>query len=384
MVRSLLLMLSLLALPLVTMAADNGPTTGGEILRASVPGAYAVRYMPDRALISSSAKQTVELRVRLPHPPLWGYLDKTRLSQAALGWDSASSVAILNLHPGEHEAQVGWEGTGEQPEQGQKIAVTVCGKKAGELTANFSLEQMSAEGTVSLPVGVGKATLILPKGVDCGTPVLTLGNQVVSDWVPAGPNLESKSAVGMTGDTPMRLTLPGYNLLRSCVAVVSFSLLTKPIEVARVEKMPEDGVLVEAEDFTGQGGGTVSVSVGDHVDQHGGKSIFNYGGAGHWLEWTAKVPATGEYDLFARIACAEPLSLRELKVDGKVPSRAFSMVQFPATGGWAHAPGEWWFVQLAGSKDAPALKLTKGTHTFRLTTIMDYNLNVDYFVLRKR
>jgi len=103
------------------------------------------------------------------------------------------------------------------------------------------------------------------------------------------------------------------------------------------------------------------------------------------LQWRVEIPVDGDYDLYARIAEAEPFALRELTVDDKLPAPGFAALKFPSTGGWAHAPGEWWFVKIAGvGEDLPPLRLTRGTHAFRLRAVAEQHLNVDYFAFVKR
>ena len=376
--------LGLLVLP--ALAQDNPVTLKGaqDLLRASTPGAFSVRYMPDRALISSSTQQAAELRVYLPRKPLWGYLDKTRQALSFFGWDADPSLVVLKLEAGQHELQVGWAGTGEQPRQGQKIALLVDGKRVGQLTAHFRLEGMSAESTLQIPPATVRVWLVAREGADQPQATLAIGDAKVSQWQSAKGRLLGRGHVAVGGEVVVRLSVPGYDLLTSPIEAVEIEELTRPVDAVRVEKMPEDGILIEAEDFVSQGGGDVEISEGQHLEQHGGKSIFSFQGNGHWLEWEFEVPQAGRYDLFVKIACAEDMSFREVTVDRELPAPGFAMVIFPGTGGWAHAPGEWWYMQVAGSSNAlPPLQLSKGKHTLRLKGVLPYHLNVDYFVLRQ-
>jgi len=383
---SMVLLLAALVLCAVVAAQSVATAKDGkDLLRASAPGAYSVRYMPDRALVSSSAQQEVELRVHLPRVPLWAYLDGQPQAEGFAGWEAEAQLAVLKLAAGSHELQVGWEGTGEQPQQGQAIELLVDGAAAGQLTARFTLERMVAEGSADLGLGTAVIWLTPAGATREASPVVSVGASRVTGWQPVEGRLRGEQPVGLSKDSRIVLTVEGYNLLSSPVAVVELKRAMRPSEVERVAEVPQDGTLVEAEDFTAQGGGEATISVGEHIDQHGGKSIMNYGGDGHWLEWEFEVPVDGVYDFYARIACAEEMSFRKVLVDGKLPADGFAMVQFPGTGGWAHAPGEWWFVRVAGaSEQLPPLSLSQGKHVLRMEGLLQYHLNVDYFVLRAR
>ncbi len=372
----------------VAVAQESSTTVsqGRDLLRASAPGAYSVRYLPDRALVATSAETASELRVYMPAPPLWGYVDGDRKPGAYFKWDPAGRCVVLSLDADAHSLQIGWEGKGRLPRPDQKIALLIDGKRAGELTARFTLEKMTAEGSVELPFGVGRVWAD-PSGAlsECLGARLRIGNEEITEWRRVRGRLQGRGHVALGGTRLMTLTLPAYNLLETPMEAIDIEPLSISAGAKRVTAMPEEGVLVEAEDFVAQGSGNALISEGDHIDQHGGKSVYTFTGNGHWIEWEFTVPEDGEYDLFAKISCGEDMSFREVRVDGSLPARAFRLVQFPGTGGWAHAPGEWWFMQIAGGSDAlPPLRLRKGTHTLRLKGVFEYHLNVDYFMLTKR
>ena len=354
-----------------------------DLLRASAPGAYAVRYLPDRALISSSSRDACELRVHLPQQPVWGYLGKDRQPAAFLEWDATDAALVLHLQPGAWGAEVGWAGTGERPQQGQTIPLSVDGERVGDLTASFTLDAMAAQGGAQLPEGIARIWLdaaAVPAGMAL---TARAGGESVSEWLPVDGRLQGRGQVALAGAASVEVRATGYNLLHSPVGGINLELLARPVDVVRVDGVPAEGLLVEAEDFTGEGDGTATISVGEHADEHGGRSIYNFGTGTHWLEWTLEVPQDGEYALFARIANADAPALREVTVDGRTPAKGYQMVRFPVTGGWAHAAGEWWFVQVAGGRaDLPALDLTKGKHILRLRSIGGTHLNLDYLVLK--
>jgi hypothetical protein len=357
-----------------------------ELLRSSAPGAFAVRYLPDRAIASSSTAAALELRLWLPQKPLWYRLDGQPQPADGIKWVEDAKVVQLSLPGGSHELQVGWQGTGETPPPGQKIDVLVDGKKVGELATTFALESMTAEGSVVLATSTSGVALDAAAGatIPDGT-TLSVGTTPVTEWQPTPTGVAAKTPLWVGGDSLVRLTVPGYNLLYRPVSCVRITTISKPTDVVRVDAIPDGAIIVEAEDFIAEGAGKVSVSVGEHLDQHGGKSIFNYGSGGHWLQWRVEIPADGEYDMYARIAEAEEFALRGLSVDDALQAAGFATLKLPGTGGWAHAPGEWWLVKIAGASSAlPPLKLTKGTHTFRMWSVAEQHLNLDYFAFVKR
>ena len=78
----------------ITAGATAQPATTAatrDLLRATAPGAFSVRYLPDRAIISASASETLSLSIHLPKPPLWAYLDGRPTAVSAVGWDEAGN-----------------------------------------------------------------------------------------------------------------------------------------------------------------------------------------------------------------------------------------------------------------------------------------------------
>jgi len=113
-------------------------------------------------------------------------------------------------------------------------------------------------------------------------------------------------------------------------------------------------VLVEAEDFSEQGGG--QVTVGDKPGAHG-QAFHHWDNAGHWLEWPVEVPSEGEYRLVLRYATEVEFGERSVEVDGK-PTEGLEQVRLPGTGGWNA-----WVETLLPATFA----LSPGKHTLRMT-----------------
>jgi len=134
-------------------------------------------------------------------------------------------------------------------------------------------------------------------------------------------------------------------------------------------------IKVEAETFTGQGGGEINIYKPESVS---GRAItYWHKDIGHWLEWTFEIPEAGHYNLFARYATGSHHAERDLMLDGKVPKDAYRRITFPWTGGWSGSQGVWRYRKLG-----PPVELAAGKHLMRMTNLRD-GLGVDYFLLKR-
>lgn len=390
-VRRITLVPALLGALLAASAAGAQPAT---LLRSSLPGAFGVRYLPDRAVVSYTVAapgergvaESFRLQVRLPEPIRWAYLDGERLPESSFTWLAYSGQAQLSLPFGNHRLHVGWSGEPYLPPERAAIPVLVGGREVGRLKARFTLDGMDASGEV--PVGPGIATLRLETAGELAPPAVTLsvagadvGPLVATDRAlrPAGTLLVPEA-------TTLALSVRAYGLRASPVRRVVFDSVSPPTVAQRVadDTAPAKAMLIEAEDFVASGGTPVKVEPGSHLDAHGDACVFNFAGDGAWLEWDLQAPTAGAYDLYARIANAEPMSFRSLSLDGVTPP-GLELVAFPGTGGWGHAPGEWWLVRLTGADGlAPPLQLTVGAHRLRITGVLEKHLNFDYLLLAPR
>ena len=288
----------------------------------------------------------------------------------------------IDLPFGSHRLQLGWAGSGKLPPRNARIPIMVNGRKKGELRVRFSLQGMEATG--QLPVGPGSVRLRLrtrmrlsPEDVS-----VSCGSSSVHEWQRGDDALVSASTLLVPADASIALRVDYYGLDRLPISAFVVEDYTPATPVVKVEDaVPDDALLVEAEAWSDAGGGTVTVTPGSHYDEHGGACVYNFHGDGTWLQWRLEVPAEGTYDLFARISCGSDRAFRQITVDGKSPE-GLELVEFPGTGGWGHAAGEWWLVRLTGAgAAAPSLKLAAGPHTVRFTGVLDAHLNVDYLFL---
>lgn len=376
-----LVLLAILSAVGLAIAADTALADGSCLLSTTAPGAYAVRYWPDRIVLTYDAKADVAVTVHLPQAAKWARLDEAQLPAAKLAWDAKLSCATLQLPGGAHTVHVAWQGTYQKPAQEQRLPVTIDGKKAGELTARFTMEKMQADGSVTAPVGIVRASLRL-KGKSEIAPALAVGTTLIDKWQPQPKGLISAKTVATAESTPLSLTIAGYGLVASPVEAIELQTVQRALEPKRLAAMPQQGLIIEAESFTGEGLGKAEVS-DKHFETSGGKSIYQNSGDGHWMEYKFTVAQPRTYDLHMRAATQEPSDLRSIMVDGQTPA-GLGLIQFPGTGGWGYSKDEWAAVQLTGIEGAPSLKLSAGEHTLRITGEGSTHLNLDYFVLAPR
>lgn len=366
-------------------AAETSAAPGPCLLSASAPGAYALRYWPDRVILSVSAKTPVTVKAALPQPAKWvAPAEGQTLPDRAWKWLAAEKCVAVDLPAGEWRLQIGWAGKFVQPAAGQTVEVLLGGKRVALLPCTFDLEKITAAGAVTGPAALVKGiTLKLSAPLKPEQVRLTVGATAITNWRPKGSDLVSDQAVALSGSTPVDLTVTAYNLASCPVKAVVLEQAKVALDAPRLAEMPKAGLVIEAEAFSGEANGKVDIS-DKHFQTSGGKSVYNNAGDGHWLEWKFTVPEAGKYDLFVRTACQEAGSLRSVDVDGQ-PVPGAGLVRFPSTGGWGYSAQEWSALQLTGGQSpAPALDLTAGEHTLRLTGVSSDHLNLDYWLLVKR
>ena len=139
-------------------------------------------------------------------------------------------------------------------------------------------------------------------------------------------------------------------------------------------------VQVQAEDFAGQGRGTVTVT--DKKVGSDGKAFLNWDNAGHWLEWRLNVPQDGAYCLSLKYCADSVAPLRAIVVDQAFPADSLKAVAFEHTGGWSNARDDWRLLTVQDPKTGqPFLfHLRKGEHTLRMVNVQE-SLNLDRLVL---
>ncbi len=133
---------------------------------------------------------------------------------------------------------------------------------------------------------------------------------------------------------------------------------------------------VEAEAFTGQGGGQVQVRT-DKVNVSD-RAISHWDSEGHWLEWKLNLPEAGRYELVIRY-CTAGEAQRDVTLDGQTLGR----LVFSETGGLGDYAGDWQELKVDGFSTQPQLTLSAGEHLLRLTNVAGTTLNLDFIAYRK-
>ena len=138
-------------------------------------------------------------------------------------------------------------------------------------------------------------------------------------------------------------------------------------------------VVVQAENPSGEGGGSIVVS--DKVGADG-KAFLHWDWPGHWLEYTFDVPADGAYELQVKYCIGDSPAFRTLLVDGFIPSEAIRFLVFTETGGWSSTRDDWrWQSVTADGKRPFRFNLTKGHHVFRFVNL-ENSMNMDVLKLK--
>lgn len=351
------------------------------LLSASAPGAYALRFWPDRVVLSCSADSPVTVRVSLPRPARWAVVGEGQpLASRSWRWDATAGCVALDLPAGEHRVQIGWGGAFHKPPAGLTIPVLLDGRRVGTLSCTFSLQSMVATGVLDCPPALARVFVrptidLAAEGMD-----LRLASEPVARWRETEGGLLSVGRLPVHPGAPLSVTVNRYNLVRSPVAAIELRDLELAYEPPRISGLPPGGMVIEAEDYTAEGNGRAQVS-DRHFETSGGKCVYNNAGDGHWLEWTLSVPEAGRYALYCRAACQEAQSLRTLHLDRR-PLPGAGLVRFPGTGGWGYSATQWAVLQLAGAgPQNPPLELTAGQHRLRMTGASGEHLNLDCFVL---
>ena len=361
------------------------------LLQSSVPGAFSVRYLTDRAIVSAtvaapegSDAATYTLRVRLPERVQWGYLGRELLPQDAFGWDATGSRATVDLPFGTTRLHLGWAGDPCLPPESAQVPLMVGAEQAGSLRALFSLEGMEATGRATgIGPGIADISLALADDINPEAVSVTIDSATADDWRAVEGGLITAAPLIIGPDPLLTLRARSRNLTASPIERVVIENVRPATATSRVpgDAMPEGAVLVEAEDFSDAGGTPVRVEPGSHHDASGNACVFTFIGDGSWLEWKVTLPTDGPWDLYARAACGDIGAWRVISVDGETPA-GLELVEFPGTGGWARGPGQWWLMRITGGEGQPGpLELAAGEHTIRMRGVLDRHLNMDYLLL---
>ena len=142
----------------------------------------------------------------------------------------------------------------------------------------------------------------------------------------------------------------------------------------------KDRIVIQAEDFSAQGGGEVQIKDDRHATW--GKMItYWHQDVGHWLEWKFTVAENARYQVLFRYASSSEKPMRKFELDGKLPHPAAAAIEFKPTGGFGNNPLDWQFRTLTDQEGNDiVVSLDAGEHTIRMTNLGD-GLGMDFIVL---
>jgi oligo-alginate lyase len=152
----------------------------------------------------------------------------------------------------------------------------------------------------------------------------------------------------------------------------------KPLTPPEGIKSASKAVTVQAEAFSGQGGGEVLIS--DKKIGVEGTCFLKWDAPGHWLEWSCDVPETAIYQLDLRYCTMQKNAERALLIDGAYPGEVGKAIPLPSTGGYANKTDDWRTATLGESGEPAPLYLRQGHHTIRLYNLRD-PANLDWLRL---
>lgn len=300
-------------------------------------------------------------RVFLNAEPLpdtqWRFDDQTKTVQLNLP-AGASSLQLrfddlASLKPVPVEFPIAIDGATAAPQQ------TLRGRCVDEM-ATAQLEWNGEPGLYRLDVtGAPEATL----QVSGGTRLDLDGRRL--DYLGSGSNLQ------LTVPAPGGVCPKLHVRLERLGGTAALKPVDRPALLARA-----DALFAEGEAFRVVTGEAPSIST-SHLNTHQGGCIYNWGFRGGCLEWTIQAPADGSYHLAFVTACAEPIALRLLEVNGT----SQALLEFPGTGGWGRGPASQWqaLVPQANGQHA-RYSLRKGPNVIRLANPLGQHLNLDCII----
>ena len=229
---------------------------------------------------------------------------------------------------------------------------------------------LAAQVVVAAPAGApvrGTVRLEAPAGLSVTPAAVPLD-------VPAGQRGEVAFEISLKEKPAPLAPLAGYTVK----AVLDGPTPLESRLSLKVEDQPLQGaLLLQAESFSGQGGGEVQL----REDKAGavGKAFSHWDTKGHWLSWQVTTPRAGRYLLVLRY-CMPLSAQREVQVDGGAPFVA----GFPGTGGFGGPTANEWAHYVVHTPDQKwlVLDLSAGTHTLKLTNADGRGMNLDYLALR--
>ncbi len=227
------------------------------------------------------------------------------------------------------------------------------------LTAYEEADQMKLRVVVSAPRQAGIDGVLTLEG---GGALLEPARLPIA-LQPGARRVVEAAITGHSGDQRVTATLTGATEL---VSSLELRLPDKPLR---------DVPMVQAEDYSGEGGGEVHKR-DDKVGVLGG-AISHWDEAGHWLSWTIDLGTDAACHLMIRYSTPDG-ARRGLSVDG----RKLADQTFATSGGFGSLASEWFHHRVGDERGRPlVLSLQQGRHTIRLENVDGKGLNLDYLAL---
>ncbi len=186
--------------------------------------------------------------------------------------------------------------------------------------------------------------------------------------------------LGITFTAPVREARVRFTVRPTELTSELPGVYVEPRQGPGFEPLPERAITVEAEAFSEQSGGAVTVC--DKPGASGGKGFKLWDKQGHRLGWTFSVAADGRYAVQVRACHAATGEVtRQVLLDGQVVGAADASCLFPSTGGWSSDADNWRELYLVLQGKPLLLDLRAGTHTLALLADRDGGLNLDWLRL---
>ena len=144
-------------------------------------------------------------------------------------------------------------------------------------------------------------------------------------------------------------------------------------------KLGDNAIVVNAADISGEGGGKVEITAKKVGSD--GKAFLHWDRAGHWLEYSFDVPATGRYTLLLRACTSSGAVARKITLAGKTAAVAEAQ-EIAGTGGYSSTTDNWRVFAVADKETHDvAFDLPQGTVKIRLENIDGQSLNLNWVAL---
>jgi len=380
--------------PVQGWSAQYGKPVTDVPMKAVPTAVYSLPWEGQGELVTLVLPYAPGLRPEVLPEPVAVAAGRGLAASFRLGAGDAPGVYLRNAVPGERLAAGGCAADGEVAflGAGPGPAFRACLVHGRTLEGHGALLHLAGTGTASVTAWgddvlvvaadqAGEIELACPgMPADGSVHVRTLDRE----WAAVGEMAAARSERGL------RWTAQAHVAYEVSWGVGSVRGLRSPRALAPRTGAPEFAVralptraaatgvrlMVQAEDFSGQGGGNVEVTAAK-VDAVG-RSFLHWDTPGHYLEYEIDVPGDGGYQLALRYCTSDEAVVRAILVDGAAPDAALGHLPFAWTGGWSSSTSDWRVTSIEGPDGKPFLfGLTKGRHTFRLVNLQG-SMNLDW------